>query len=82
MKSLNDIESVKQISLFTLTHLQKVRDRYNWNRTSENYERIYLKKTIFFSLNLAFGQVGEKNEDKDCNFITALGLMTKKVLSE
>ena len=30
---------------------------------------------------MAFGQVGEKNEDKDCNFITALGLMTKKVLS-
>jgi hypothetical protein len=23
----------------------------------------------------------KKNEDKDCNFITALGLMTKKVLS-
>jgi hypothetical protein len=32
----------------------------NWIRTSENYERICLNKLKIF-LNLAFGEVGEKN---------------------
>jgi len=33
----------------------------------ENYERICLNNYIFL-LNLAFWQVGEKNEGKDCKF--------------
>ena len=36
----------------------------NWIWTSENYERICLNN--FFFLNLALGQVGDKNYGKDC----------------
>ena len=48
-----------KISVFALTHLPKARDKKNWIRTSENYERICLNKFFFFFLNLAFEQVGE-----------------------
>ena len=47
-------------SVFVLTHFPEDRNKWNWIRTSENYERIYLNKYTFF-LNLAFGQVGEKH---------------------
>ena len=43
-----------------LTYLPEARDKENWIRTSENYERIRLNKQENF-LNLAFGQVGENN---------------------
>ena len=66
LKSTNEKwHSLKTV--FALTHLPEAWDKlkYNWIRTSENYERICLNKQKIF-LNLAFGQVGEKNEGKDC----------------
>jgi len=32
------------LTVFALTHLPETRDKYNWIRTSENYERICLNK--------------------------------------
>ena len=31
-------------AVFVLTHLHKAQDKYNWIRTSENYERVCLNK--------------------------------------
>jgi hypothetical protein len=50
-------------SVFALTHLPETWDTYNGIRTSENDEKFVWINIIFF-LNLAFGQVGEKNKAK------------------
>ena len=61
---LHDLHVQIVAPVFALTHLPEAWDKQNWIRTSENYERICLNKQNFF-LNLAFWQVGEKNQDKD-----------------
>jgi len=53
------------VSVLALTDLPEVRDKKNWIRTSENYERICLNKQKTF-LSLAFGQVRTKIKT-DCN---------------
>ena len=53
-----------RITVFELTRLSEAWERQNWIWASENYKRICLHKYIFFFLNLAFGQVGEKIKAK------------------
>jgi hypothetical protein len=36
-------------SVIALTHLPEARDKKNWIRASENYERIWLNKIEIFS---------------------------------
>jgi hypothetical protein len=57
------LQKVAYVSVLALTDLPEVRDKKNWIRTSENYERICLNKQKTF-LSLAFGQVRTKIKTK------------------
>jgi hypothetical protein len=43
-KYIQNIIGNKGYTVFALTHLPEAWDKLNWIRTSENYERICLKK--------------------------------------